>query len=168
LRRRQRDRDPGHLIRALQRLSGQPDDPRIARRPEIESAQGSGVLRCTLAHPAREKARPSRSGRSCWSSHENRGLTGILGYCARLGSTVFALAPTPDAARRLSGDEDRARNFSAARPAESARISCGGALPEKPSGRNGRLGVIGLLGGGMSISPNPAGTVAGGPFYASP
>ena len=151
-----------------------PDDPRIAAQAiEIESPRGSGVLRCTLAHPATGRGAAVEKRPIVLVIHENRGLNPHIEDIARRLALDGFLALAPDALTPLGGypgDEDRARELFGKLDQQKCAedfVAAAHYLKSLPAG-NGRLGVIGFCwGGGMVniLAERLPELVAGVPFY---
>jgi carboxymethylenebutenolidase len=156
-----------------------PDDPRlVAHNIEVESPQGSGIVRCYLAQPAAKEGHDGEKRPIVLVVHENRGLNPhIEDIARRLALDGFvALAPdalTPDALTPLGsypGDEDRARELFGKLDQKKCIedfVAAAKYLQSLPAG-NGKLGAVGFCwGGGVvnALAERLPDMFAGVPFY---
>jgi carboxymethylenebutenolidase len=92
-----------------------PGDPRLAAHyVEVDSPQGSGVLRCYVAQLARGEGQTAKKRPTVLVVHENRGLNPHIEDIARRLALENFIALAPDALTPLGGypgDEDRAREL---------------------------------------------------------
>lgn len=151
-----------------------PGDPRLtAHRIEIDSPQGSGVLRCYVARPAAGDGQTAVKRPTVLVVHENRGLNPHIEDIARRLALANFIALAPDALTSLGGypgDEDRARElFGQLDPKKSIEDFAAAALylQNLPEG-SGKLGAIGFCyGGGVvnTLAERMPELAAAVPFY---
>jgi carboxymethylenebutenolidase len=151
-----------------------PGDPRLAaQRIEVESPQGSGVLRCYVARPASGEGQTAKKLPTVLVVHENRGLNPHIEDIARRLALENFIALAPDALTSLGGypgDEDGARElFGRLDPKNSIEdfIAAAHYLRSLPEG-SGKLGAIGFCyGGGVvnTLAERLPELSAGAPFY---
>ena len=151
-----------------------PGDPRLAAHyMEVDSPQGSGVLRCYVAQPARGEGQTAEKRPTVLVVHENRGLNPHIEDIARRLALENFIALAPDALTPLGGypgDEDRARALFGRLDQKKCIedfIAAARYLRNLPEG-SGKLGAIGFCYGGGVVNtlaerlPELAGGV---PFY---
>ena len=151
-----------------------PGDPRLAARyVEVDSPQGSGVLRCYVAQPARGEGQTAKKRPTVLVVHENRGLNPHIEDIARRLALEDFIALAPDALTPLGGypgDEDRARELFGQLDQKKCIEDFTAAaqyLRNLPEG-SGKLGAIGFCyGGGVvnTLAERLPELAAGVPFY---
>ena len=135
-----------------------PGDPRLAAHyVEVDSPQGSGILRCYVAQPAPGAGQTAKKRPTVLVVHENRGLNPHIEDIARRLALEDFIALAPDALTPLGGypgDEDRARElFGRLDPKKSIEDFSAAALYLRnlPEG-SGKLGAIGFCYGGGVVN----------------
>jgi carboxymethylenebutenolidase len=135
-----------------------PGDPRLAAHyVEVDSPQGSGVLRCYVAQPAPGEGQPAKKRPTVLVVHENRGLNPHIEDIARRLALEDFIALAPDALTPLGGypgDEERARElFGGLDPKKTIEDFYAAALylRNMPEGA-GKIGAIGFCWGGGVVN----------------